>query len=53
MFGPLVAYVPLHLFAYFTAVGKGRNPDRPPDRGPMDFLQKIIYTSMLDGWFDR
>ncbi len=53
MFGPLVAYVPLHLFAYFTSVGKGRNPDRPPERGPMDFLQKIIYTSMLEGWHDR
>ena len=53
MFGPLVAWIPLQLFAYFTAIGKGRNPDRPPERGPMDFLQKIIYTSMLDGWFDR
>ena len=53
MYGPLVAYVPLHLFAYYTSVGKGRNPDRPPERGPMDFLQKIIYTSMLEGWHDR
>lgn len=53
IFGPLVAWVPLQLFAYYTAVGKGRNPDRPPERGPMDYLQKIIYTSMLDGWFER
>ena len=53
MFGPLVAWIPLQLFAYYVSVGKGRNPDRPPERGPMDFLQKIIYTSMLDGWFER
>lgn len=53
MFGPLVAWVPLQLFAYYVALGKGRNPDRPPERGPMDFLQKIIYTSMLEGWFER
>ena len=53
MFGPLVAWIPLQMFAYYIARGKHRNPDRPPDRGPMDFLQKIIYTSMLEGWFDR
>ncbi len=53
MFGPLVAWIPLQLFAYYVSVGKGRNPDRPPERGPMDFLQKIIYTSMLEGWFER
>ena len=53
MFGPLVAWVPLQMFAYFTAISKNCNPDRPPERGPMDFLQKIIYTSMLEGWFDR
>ena len=53
MFGPIVSWIPLQLFAYFTAVSKQRNPDRPPERGPMDFLQKIIYTSMLEGWFDR
>ena len=53
MYGPLVAYVPLHLFAYYVAVGKNRNPDRPPDRGPLEFLQEVIYTSMLEGWFDR
>lgn len=53
VFGPLVAWVPLQLFAYYVALGKGRNPDRPPARGPMDFLQKIIYTSMLEGWFER
>ena len=53
MFGPLIAWIPLQLFAYFTAIGKELNPDRPPERGPMDFLQKIIYTSMLEGWFDR
>jgi len=53
MFGPLVNLIPLQLFAYFVATGKGRNPDRPPQHGPMDFLQKIIYTSMLEGWEDR
>ena len=53
MFGPLVAWIPLQMFAYFTAIAKNCNPDRPPERGPMDFLQKIIYTSMLEGWFDR
>jgi glucosamine--fructose-6-phosphate aminotransferase (isomerizing) len=53
MFGPLVAWIPLQMFAYFTAISKDCNPDRPPERGPMDFLQKIIYTSILEGWFDR
>lgn len=53
MFGPLISWVPLQLFAYHTAVGKNRNPDRPPQHGPMDYLQKIIYTSMLEGWENR
>jgi len=53
IFGPLVAWIPLQLFAYHVALNKQRNPDRPPERGPMDHLQKIIYTSMLEGWFDR
>lgn len=53
IFGPLVLWIPLQLFAYHTSVKKNRNPDRPPQSGPMDYLQKIIYTSMLEGWEDR
>lgn len=53
MFGPLVSWIPLQLFAYHTSVLKNRNPDRPPQHGPMDYLQKIIYTSMLEGWENR
>lgn len=53
LFGPLVSWIPLQLFAYHTSVEKNRNPDRPPQHGPMDYLQKIIYTSMLEGWEDR
>ena len=53
LFGPIIAWIPLQLFAYYVAVGKQRNPDRPVRHGPMDYLQKIIYTSMLDGWDKR
>jgi glucosamine--fructose-6-phosphate aminotransferase (isomerizing) len=53
MFGPLISLLPLQLFAYFIAVGKERNPDRPPDRGDMEFIQKVIYTSVLEGWEKR
>jgi glutamine---fructose-6-phosphate transaminase (isomerizing) len=53
MFGPLVSVLPLQMFAYYVAVGKGRNPDRPPERGEMGYLQRIIYTSMLEGWESR
>jgi len=53
MFGPLITWIPLQLFAYHVAIGKQLNPDRPPEKGPMDYLQKIIYTSMLEGWDDR
>lgn len=53
MYGPLVAWIPLQFFSYFVSTGLGRNPDRPPKRGPMDFIQKIIYTSMLEGWDQR
>jgi glutamine---fructose-6-phosphate transaminase (isomerizing) len=53
MFGGLVALIPLQLFAYYLSLQKNRNPDRPPQRGPMDYLQKIIYTSMLEGWEKR
>jgi glucosamine--fructose-6-phosphate aminotransferase (isomerizing) len=53
LFGPIIGWIPLQLFAYFVAVGKKRNPDRSIRFGPMDYLQKIIYTSMLEGWEKR
>lgn len=53
LFGPLVALIPLHLFSYFIAVGQDRNPDRPPQRGDMRYIQEVIYTSVLEGWEDR
>jgi glucosamine--fructose-6-phosphate aminotransferase (isomerizing) len=53
MFGPLISLLPLQLFAYFTAVGKGRNPDRPPDRGDSPYIQQVIYNSVLEGWENR
>jgi glucosamine--fructose-6-phosphate aminotransferase (isomerizing) len=52
-FGPLVAVLPLQMFAYHIALGKERNPDRPPERGGMGYLQTIIYTSVLEGWENR
>ena len=53
MFGPLISLVPLQMFAYYIAVGKERNADRPPERGDMKYIQEIIYTSMLEGWENR
>lgn len=53
MFGPLISWVPLQMFAYYVATGKGRNPDRPPERGKGGDLQKLIYTSALEGWEQR
>jgi glucosamine--fructose-6-phosphate aminotransferase (isomerizing) len=53
MFGPLISLLPLQLFAYFIAVGKERNPDRPPERGDMQYIQQVIYTSVLEGWENR
>ncbi len=53
MFGPLIAWLPLQMFAYYVAVGKERNPDRPPERGEAGYLQEFIYTSMLEGWWKR
>jgi glucosamine--fructose-6-phosphate aminotransferase (isomerizing) len=53
LFGPLISLLPLQLFAYFIAVGKQRNPDRPPARGDMEYIQKVIYTSVLEGWENR
>lgn len=53
MFGPLISLLPLQLFAYFIAVGQARNPDRPPERGDMQYIQEIIYTSVLEGWENR
>ncbi len=54
MFGPLVAWIPLQQFAYHVSLGKGCNPDKPLNRGEMEpYIQKIIYTSLLDGWEKR
>ncbi len=53
MFGPLISLLPLQMFAYYVSVGKGRNPDRPPERGKGGDLQRLIYTSALEGWEDR
>jgi glucosamine--fructose-6-phosphate aminotransferase (isomerizing) len=54
MFGPIADWIPLQLFAYHVSLGKGRNPDKPLNRGEMEpYIQKIIYTSLLDGWEKR
>jgi glucosamine--fructose-6-phosphate aminotransferase (isomerizing) len=54
MFGPIADWIPLQLFAYHVSLGKGCNPDRPLNRGEMEpYIQKIIYTSLLDGWEKR
>jgi glucosamine--fructose-6-phosphate aminotransferase (isomerizing) len=54
MFGPIAAWIPLQLFAYHVSLGKGCNPDKPLNRGEMEpYIQKIIYTSLLDGWEKR
>jgi glucosamine--fructose-6-phosphate aminotransferase (isomerizing) len=54
MFGPIIAWIPLQLFAYHVSLGKGCNPDKPLNRGEMEpYIQKIIYTSLLDGWEER
>jgi glucosamine--fructose-6-phosphate aminotransferase (isomerizing) len=54
MFGPIAAWIPLQLFAYHVSLGKGCNPDKPVNRGEMEpLIQKIIYTSLLDGWEKR
>ncbi len=53
MFGPLIALLPLQMFAYYVAIGKGRNPDRPPERGDMQYIQQVIYNSVLEGWENR
>lgn len=54
MFGPIAAWIPLQLFAYHVSLGNGRNPDKPFNRGDMEpYIQKIIYTSLLDGWEKR
>jgi len=53
LFFPLVAVIPLQLFAYYVALANNSNPDRPPERGGIGYLQKIIYTSMLEGWEQR
>ena len=53
LFFPLVAVIPLQLFAYYVAIANNGNPDRPPERGGIGYMQKIIYTSMLEGWEKR
>ncbi len=54
MFGPIAAWIPLQLFAYHVSLGKGCNPDTPLNRGEMEpYIQKVIYTSLLDGWEKR
>jgi glucosamine--fructose-6-phosphate aminotransferase (isomerizing) len=54
LFAPLVAWIPLQLFAYHVSLAKGCNPDTPLNRGEMEpYIQKVIYTSLLDGWEKR
>lgn len=53
MFGPLVSWIPLQIFAYYVSAGRGLNPDRPIDRADPGYLQEIIYTSVLDGYYER
>ena len=54
MFGPIAAWIPFQLFAYHVSLGKGCNPDKPLNRGELEpYIQKIIYTSLLDGWEKR
>lgn len=53
MFGPLISLLPLQMFAHYIAIGKQRNPDRPPERGDMQYIQQVIYTSVLEGWENR
>ncbi len=53
IFSPLITLPALQMFAYYVAIAKNRHPDRPPERGGVGYLQKIIYTSMLEGWEDR
>lgn len=52
MFGPLVNWIPLQMFAYYIGIAKGRNPDKPKRVGSED-VQKIIYGSMLEGYDER
>lgn len=52
MFGPLVSWLPLQIFAYYIGIAKGRNPDKPKRVGTDD-VQKIIYGGILDGYSDR
>ncbi|MBN2677516.1 MAG: SIS domain-containing protein [Anaerolineaceae bacterium] len=54
MFGPVLAWIPLQMFAYHVSLQKGCNPDKPLNRGELEpYIQKIIYTSLLDGWEKR
>jgi glucosamine--fructose-6-phosphate aminotransferase (isomerizing) len=52
MFGPLISWIPLQIFAYHTSIGKGRNPDKPIDQKDIE-IGYNIYTSPLEGWDDR
>jgi glutamine---fructose-6-phosphate transaminase (isomerizing) len=53
IFGPLISLLPLQMFAYHVALAKSRNPDRPAERAGIGYLQKIIYTGVLEGWEKR
>lgn len=54
IFAPIAAWIPMQLFAYHVSLGKGCNPDKPLNRGDMEpYIQKVIYTSLLDGWEKR
>jgi len=52
MFGALISWIPLQMFAYHTSIGKGRNPDKPIDHQDIE-SSYTIYTSPLEGWEDR
>jgi glucosamine--fructose-6-phosphate aminotransferase (isomerizing) len=52
MFGPILSWIPLQLFAYHISIGKRRNPDKPIDYQQFE-IGYDIYTSPLEGWEDR
>ena len=53
LFASLLCWVPLQIFAYYTAIKKDRNPDKPIDH--KDILEDSydIYSSPLEGWDER
>jgi glucosamine--fructose-6-phosphate aminotransferase (isomerizing) len=50
-FSPIVHVVPLQLFAYHLALAKGHNPDRPA-RFDNVAHQKLVYSALLEGWYE-